>query len=109
MHAQGKKHSLLEEVVEPHPRDPLHHLGHEGVAHVGVEVLGARLEIQLPLALHELQDLLPGDHVVDPPSGLDQQLPLVADPRRVGGELAKGHRSTQIRQLRKVGVELVIP
>ena len=102
-HAERLEEALLAEVVERLARHSLHHHAQQGEGGVVVEELVARLEVQLLVAAHQLEDLV---HRVDRAGGgaarQRQHRPLAAQAARVVQEVADEDRRPEVGELRHV-------
>ena len=107
-HAQGVEDALLGELGQRLGRHLLHHHRQQGVAAVAIEEPIAGREVQLGLLKQQAGDIAVSDHVVGPPSGEVQQVPLVTHAARVMQQLADRHHLAKVMQLRKVFADVVV-
>jgi hypothetical protein len=107
-HPQRREDAALHPRREGLARGAGDDLRQQRVPHVGVHVLGTGREVEFALLPEELEDVVPRDHVVQPPPGQRQQLPLVAEPAGVVDQVPQRDRVPEVGDLRHPPPHVVV-
>ncbi len=108
MHAEGLEDVGVSPLPERLTRHPTDELRQQVVARVGVQVLRAGVEVQVPLVPHHPQDLIERDHVVHAPPAHRKRARPVTDPADVVNQVVYGDGMPEVRDLGDVPPDIVI-
>ncbi len=97
VHAQGPEELRLRIVAQGLSRDALDCERQQRVARVAVEAFLTRGEVQLLLPSYQGENVALGDHIIHPPAGQSQQVPLVPQPAGVMDQVAQRDRLPEVR------------
>ena len=107
-HAERLEDPLVRELTQRLPGDALHDLAEQEVAGVAVEVIVARLEVELLLSRDERDRLRIGEHIFDAQPAERHQAVDVADAARVMHEMVDRDRRPVVRHLGEVFPDVVV-